>query len=79
MSTAATDLAVGILRGLYACRDETGVPLIEYCPDYPDERAAQVLDQCARLRVELPVDDLLDTTPQWGHLLHATATRVRHW
>jgi hypothetical protein len=78
MTTAATDLAVGILRGLYACRDETGAPLIEYCPDYPDERAAQILDQCARLRVELPVDDLLDTTPQWGHLLHATATRARH-
>jgi hypothetical protein len=77
MTTAATDLAVGILRGLYACRDEAGAPLIEYYPDYPDERAAQILHQCARLRVELPVDDLLDATPMWGHLLHTTATRGR--
>lgn len=78
MTTAATDLAVGILCGLYACRDDAGAPLIEYYPDYPDERAAQVLDQCARLRVELPVDDLLDATPLWGGLLRATATRARH-
>ena len=61
-----------------AWRDETSVPLIDYCPDYPDERAAQVLDQCARLRVELPTDDLLDATPQWGGLLHATAVGTLH-
>jgi hypothetical protein len=78
MTTTATDLAVGILCGLYACRDEAGAPLIEYCPDYPDERAEQVLDQCARLRVELPVDDLLDATPQWGGLLHATVVDTQH-
>jgi hypothetical protein len=40
MNTAAAELAVGILCGLYACRDDSGESLIEYCPDYPAERAA---------------------------------------
>lgn len=54
------------------------MPLIDYCPDYPDERAAQVLGQCARLRVELPVDDLLHATLQWGGLLHVTTVGTWH-
>lgn len=66
---AATDLAVGILRGLYDCRHAGSETLLEYSPDFPIERAAELTHQCERLGVDLPVDDLPHLIPAWDTLL----------
>jgi hypothetical protein len=72
LTAAAMELAVGILCGLYACREPDSATLLEYSPDYAIERARDVIDRCAKLGVALPVDDLLELVPEWGRLLHAT-------
>jgi hypothetical protein len=72
MTAAAVELAVGILCGLYACRDAGSESLLEYAADYPVERAAGVLEQCAKLRVEPPVHELGQLIPEWGRLLRPT-------
>lgn len=54
MTAAAVELAAGILGGLYACRDAGSESLLEYSPDYAVERAADVVDRCAKLGPELP-------------------------
>jgi hypothetical protein len=69
MTTAAVELAVGILLGLYQCRDGGSETLLEYSPDYAAERAAQVVDQCAKLGIELPTAELLDLVPYWSTML----------
>jgi hypothetical protein len=69
MTTAGVELAVGILLGLYQCRDGASETLLEYSPDYPAERAAQVVNQCATLGIELPDTELLDLVPEWNTLL----------
>jgi hypothetical protein len=69
MTAATVELAMGILLGLYACRDGASETVLEYSPDYPAERAAQVVDQCARLGIVLPSAELLDLVPAWDALL----------
>lgn len=69
LTTAATRLAVGILAGLYRCRDGGGESLLEYSPDFPAERAAEVVDRCRRHGIALPVAELLDLTPDWASML----------
>lgn len=69
MRTAAVELAVGILLGLYECRDGGSGTLLEYSPDYAAERAADVVDQCAKLGIELPSAELLDLVPEWSTML----------
>lgn len=69
MSTAAVELAVGILLGLYECRTGGSETLLEYSPDYPAERAADLVGQCVKLGVELPGAELLDLVPEWSAIL----------
>jgi hypothetical protein len=69
MKTAAVELAVGILLGLYECRDAGGETLLEYSPDYAYERAADVVDQCRKLGVDLPIAELFDVLPEWSAIL----------
>lgn len=69
MATAAAELAVGILLGLYECRDGSGETLLEYSPDYADERAANVVDRCAKLGIGLPHAELLDLLPDWDGIV----------
>jgi len=68
MSAAATEIAVGILHGLHRCRDGSSESLLEYSPDFADERAAEVVRQCRALAVDLPVGDLVDALPGWEPL-----------
>lgn len=76
MTAAATETAVGILHGLHRCRDGGSGSLLEYSPDFSDERAAQVVQQCRTLAVDLPVGDLVDTLPGWAPLFgNAWSTR----
>jgi hypothetical protein len=68
-TTAAVELGVGILLGLYRCRDAGSETLLEYSPDYASERAADVLEQCRKLGVELPAAELFDLLPEWSAML----------
>lgn len=69
MGTAAAELAVGVLLGLYQCRDGACETLLEYAPDYADERAARVVDMCARLGIVLHRAELPDLMPRWSSML----------
>jgi len=75
MTTAAAECAVGILDGLYRCRDGGSESLLEYSPDYAIERASEVVARCAELGVDLPVDDLVELLPEWDAVLLRSATR----
>ena len=66
IQSAATETAVGILRGLYRCQDGASESLLEYAPDYASERASDVLEQCGKLGIKLPVAELSDLAPSWG-------------
>jgi hypothetical protein len=69
MAQAATEIAVGILVGLYACRDPGAESLLEYSPDYAAQRAAAMVDRCEELGVELPDAELDDLVPAWAPTL----------
>jgi hypothetical protein len=73
MIPAAGELAVGILRGLYGCRDGAPESLLEYSPDYAPERASHLIDQCEKLGVDLAVTELLDLMPTWSTTLTRNA------
>ncbi len=74
LASAATKMAVGVLCGLYACRDASSEGLLDYSPDYAIERAGDLVDECAKLDVALPVNDLVDLVPEWGRLFHAATS-----
>jgi hypothetical protein len=73
MLPAATELAVGILVGLYGCRDAGPESLLEHSPDYAAERASDVADQCGKLGIKLPVAELVDLMPVWEATLRRDA------
>ena len=82
MTTAAAECAVGILDGLYRCRDGGSESLLEYTPDYGIERASDVVARCRALGVDLPVDDLVELLPEWdavvrpwGHMRDGRSAR----
>ena len=68
MRSAATEVAAGMLLGLYNCREGSSETLLEYAPDYAAERASVVVSDCAKLGVELPVE-LVDLMPGWSDVL----------
>jgi hypothetical protein len=69
MATVATELAVGILLGLYECRDAGSETLLEYSPDYAAERAVDAVDRCAKLGVDLPHAELVDLLTGWDGIV----------
>ena len=70
MRSAAVELAVGVLLGLYNCRHSNSETLLQYSPDYAAERASGVVSDCAGLGIELPAVELLDLMPEWSSLVH---------
>jgi hypothetical protein len=68
IGSAATEVAAGILLGLYNCRDGGPETLLEYAPDYAAERASAVVSDCTRLGIELRAE-LVDLMPTWSDLL----------
>jgi len=69
MRSAATEVAAGILLGLYNCREGSSETLLEHAPDYAAERASAVVSDCAKLGIELPAAEILDLMPKWADLL----------
>jgi hypothetical protein len=68
MASAAAEVATGIILGLYNCREASSETLLEYAPDYAAERASVLVNDCARLGIELPAE-ILDLIPGWSNLL----------
>ncbi len=69
MRSAATEVAAGILLGLYNCQEGGSETLLEYAPDYAAERASVAASDCVKLGIDLPAAELLDLMPGWSHLL----------
>jgi hypothetical protein len=69
MAAAATELAVGVLLGLYRCRHAGSETVLEYAPDYPAGRAADLVDRCTKLHVGLPRDELVDLLTEWDAII----------
>ena len=69
MEAAATEIAAGILLGLYNCREGGSETLLEYVPDYAAERASVLVGDCVKLGIDLPVAELFDFMPGWSDLL----------
>lgn len=69
MTAAAAEVAVGILVGLYRCRESGSETLLEYCPDYAAERAERVVARCAKLGIALPKTELLSLVPTWQTMM----------
>lgn len=69
MAAAATELAMGVLLGLYRCRHAASETVLEYAPDYPAERAADLVDRCTKLHVDLPHDELVDLLTEWDAII----------
>lgn len=70
MGSAATEVAAGILLGLYDCQEGGSETLLEYVPDYAAERASVVVSDCVKLGIDLlPAAELLDLMPGWSDLL----------
>ncbi len=69
LRSAAVEVAAGILLGLYQCRDGGAETLLEFSPDYPAERAADLVSECAKLGIELPQAELRDLLPAWSTML----------
>jgi hypothetical protein len=43
--------------------------MLEYSPDYAAERASAVMDQCAKLGIDLPRTEPVDLMPAWNTVL----------
>lgn len=69
MGSAATEVAAGILLGLYNCREGGSETLLEYAPDYAAERASVMVSDCVKLGIDLPAAELVDLMPGWSDLL----------
>ena len=66
---AATNLAIGIVAGLYRARNtETGTVLAYAGEDAPAELAAVVIDQAAERGLALPDDAPASHWPRWSDL-----------
>lgn len=69
MREAAAKLALGVLAGLYRCRDPRDGTVLAYAgTDTPEEFAAWVLDETAKAQVELTRVDVASACPDWERL-----------
>jgi hypothetical protein len=69
MREAATELALGVLTGLYRCRGPRDGTVLAYAgTDTPAELAAWVVDETAKAQVELAPADVAAAWPDFGRL-----------
>ena len=70
MHEAAAKLALGVLTGLYRCRDPRDGTVLAYAgTDTPEELAAWVVDETAKAQVELAPADVASACPDWERLV----------
>lgn len=66
MTQPATATALGVIAGLYRCKDCDGDDgLLSWAPDFPLEHAEHVIDLLAEQNVTLPPDSVSDAAPGW--------------
>jgi hypothetical protein len=69
----AVTTALGIVAGLYCCRDcEDGDLLLSWAPDFPAEHASELVTELIRAGCDVPVQPLADSAPEWPDLLDST-------
>jgi hypothetical protein len=69
MREAAAKLALGVLTGLYRCRDPSDGTVLAYAgTDTPEELAAWVVDETAKAQVEMAPADVASACPDWERL-----------
>lgn len=69
LTGAATDVAVGIVTGLYRVREpEMGTVLAYAGKDTPDELASGVMSLAAKLELTIPNDAAMACSPNWADL-----------
>lgn len=69
MAEAAAGITLGVLTGLYRCRDvEDGTVLGYAGPDTTGELASWVIDEAARAGLELPAEATDAACPDWAPL-----------
>jgi hypothetical protein len=54
LGSAATEVAAGILLGLYHCQVGGPEALLEYAPDYAAGRASVLVSNCVKLGIDCP-------------------------
>jgi hypothetical protein len=70
MTGPAANTALGMIAGLYRCRDCDDNDLaLSWSPDFPQEHAECIVDSLAKSGLELPADLLDDVAPEWAHRL----------
>lgn len=70
MTDSAANAALGMVTGLYRCRDCDDHDLaLCWSPDFPQEHAECIVDSLAKSGLELPADLLDDLAPEWTHRL----------
>lgn len=66
MLEAAWQYAVGVLVGLYRCRDREDVDrLLSWAPDFPAEQAAAVVRELRQSRCRIPDHTFAVSVPEW--------------
>ena len=74
LASAATKMAVGVLCGLYACRDASSGACWTTPPTMRSSGPAIWLTSARSSTWRLPVNDLVDLVPEWGRLFHAATS-----
>jgi hypothetical protein len=69
LDEAAAKLALGVLTGLYRCRDARDGTVLAYAgTETPEELAPWVVTETAQAQVVLPTADLAAACPGWEPL-----------
>jgi hypothetical protein len=69
MREAAAKLALGVLSGLYRCRDQRDGTVLAYAgTDTPEGLAAWVVDETAKAQVRMAPADVASACPDWERL-----------
>ncbi len=67
MIQPAVAQALGVIGGLYRCRDcEDGDQLLSWAPDFPIEHADQVVGHLTKAGVQLATDSIATVAPEWA-------------
>ena len=67
MRNAAQDTALGIVAGLYRCRDvDDSELLLSWAPDLPADRADEPLRMLREAGIDVPEGELQELAPEWA-------------
>lgn len=78
LSEPAVASALGIIAGLYRCRDcEDGDLLLSWAPDFPAEQADAAIKELIAAGCEVPARSLAEAAPEWAEWLDSARSAGR--